>query len=243
MTARARRFPAEFEELLSPRGRRVLAGRDKHASGALQRSPFFSSADLVDARWAKQGASILAKALGELMEPIERQLPDARASIFTAMETLPKVGRMLSSPMGGGTETPAYQRALECGLAQMLLSKSFAAFANQLAGTPLRGPGAMQALCYRPGDYAGPHTDNHPDDPETKNGYVDVHLTFCTPGVAQQSIVYEREGHLAQIASIAESGTITAYRLPVWHYTTPLQVKSKAARRWLVLGTFYDVRE
>jgi hypothetical protein len=36
-------------------------------------------------------------------------------------------------------------------------------------------------------------------------------------------------------------GGITVYRLPFWHYTTPLTARpgrEKAARRWVVLGTF-----
>ena len=41
---------------------------------------------------------------------------------------------------------------------------------------------------------------------------------------------------------MATAGGITAYRLPLWHYTTPLVAKARAApgtaRRWLLLGTF-----
>jgi hypothetical protein len=36
-------------------------------------------------------------------------------------------------------------------------------------------------------------------------------------------------------------GGITAYRLPFWHYTTPLVAKpgrARTAHRWVVLGTF-----
>jgi hypothetical protein len=36
-------------------------------------------------------------------------------------------------------------------------------------------------------------------------------------------------------------GGITVYRLPFWHYTTPLQRlegPARATRRWVVLGTF-----
>ena len=99
----------------------------------------------------------------------------------------------------------------------------------------------MQVLCYRPGDYAGPHTDHHPESPDHRDGYVDVHLTFCTPGVREQLIVYEENGHLSAQRSIAKSGTVTAYRLPFWHYTTPLQAKPEA-RRWLVLGSFTDAK-
>ena len=39
----------------------------------------------------------------------------------------------------------------------------------------------------------------------------------------------------------ARSGRITAYRLPLWHYTTPLVAKrgrEAEARRWVLLGTF-----
>jgi hypothetical protein len=41
------------------------------------------------------------------------------------------------------------------------------------------------------------------------------------------------------VASIAGAGMLTAYRLPFWHYTTPLEGQP-AARRWVVLGTFID---
>jgi hypothetical protein len=40
---------------------------------------------------------------------------------------------------------------------------------------------------------------------------------------------------------VAESGCLTLYRLPFWHYTTPLQAKPKQERkaaRWVLLGTF-----
>ena len=40
---------------------------------------------------------------------------------------------------------------------------------------------------------------------------------------------------------VAESGCLTLYRLPFWHYTTPLQAKPKQetkAARWVLLGTF-----
>jgi hypothetical protein len=36
-------------------------------------------------------------------------------------------------------------------------------------------------------------------------------------------------------------GGITAYRLPFWHYATPLVAKpgrEREARRWVLLGTF-----
>jgi hypothetical protein len=38
-------------------------------------------------------------------------------------------------------------------------------------------------------------------------------------------------------------GGVTVYRLPFWHYTTPLMARpgqDAAARRWVLLGTFLD---
>jgi len=68
-----------------------------------------------------------------------------------------------------------------------------------------------------------------------------VHVSLSTPAVAGQSLVYESGGHFCQQIELATLGGITAYRLPLWHYTTPLQARpgqEQAARRWLLLGTF-----
>jgi hypothetical protein len=48
-------------------------------------------------------------------------------------------------------------------------------------------------------------------------------------------------GHFTKIKSVAKPGRVTAYRLPLWHYTTPLVARKDredSARRWVLLGTF-----
>lgn len=232
-----KRFPAEFEALLSPAGRRLLKGKHP-ARDALLRGPFYSSDALLDPKPLPACTKLLAKAFTDLLEPVERELPAPNLSPKSYYDTLPKVGRMHSVPMHGPQQLVALERAKEIGLFEMMYSQSYRAFCEALAGEALEGPQAAQVLCYRPHDYAGPHTDHHPDEPRAKNGYVDVHLTFTTSGVKQQFIVYEHGGHLTEQRSIAENGTVTAYRLPVWHYTTPLLTRSKNDRRWLVLGSF-----
>lgn len=236
-TLKTQRFPDEFEALLSAAGRRVLHGKDAKAKGVLSHGPFYTATDLVHSRWVHDGAAVLNKAFGELMTAFERELPNPFSSVATGMELLPKVCRMLTSPM-----TPeALERAKDCGLYGLMKSESYHAFATVLAGRAVRGPDHMQVLAYRPGDYAGPHTDNHPHDASVRHGYLDLHLTFCTRGVTQQLLVYQKDHHLTEVSNLAVSGAVTAYRLPFWHYTTPLQVKFPSARRWLVLGTFIDV--
>jgi len=39
------------------------------------------------------------------------------------------------------------------------------------------------------------------------------------------------------VRDLAAVGGVTAYRLPFWHYTTPLEGQPEA-RRWLVLASF-----
>ena len=227
-------FPKDFADLLSPRGKRVLSRKDTRACGALARDPFFTAADLIDPACAKAAPKLLAKAFAEVMTQMSHPAPSAFDGGFIAgMEKLPKIGRLLTAPATADT----LHRAEACGLTAMLQSASYRAFAQALAGRPLRGPDTLQVFCYRPGDYAGPHTDHHPEAPGRREGYIDTHLTFCTPGV-EQLLVYAPEGHLDRVQSIAATGAVTAYRLPFWHYTTPLVARAKAARRWLVLGTF-----
>jgi hypothetical protein len=95
-------------------------------------------------------------------------------------------------------------------------------------------------LRYGPGDYAGPHNDHHPENAAARGSYVDLHLSLCAPGVAHQWLVYSRAGHFSEIVSVACPASITAYRLPFWHYTTPLVAKPgvRNANRWVLLGTF-----
>jgi hypothetical protein len=235
-TLRTQRFPDEFEALLSSRGRRVLRGKDARALGALGRAPFFAARGLIHSRWVRFGAELLERALGEVMVDVVRELPSPFASVGPGMELLPRVARLRTMPMNDAAMT----RAKECGLYAMLMSESYRAFVNVLSAAPVVGPSALQVLCYGPGDYMGPHTDNHPQEASVRRGCVDLHLSFCTRGVVRQLLVYQQGTHLTEVASLAEAGTLTAYRLPFWRYTTPLEVKHASARRWVVLGTFVD---
>lgn len=237
---RLTRFPDEFEALLSPRGRRVLQGKDAKACAALSRDKFFASTGLLVPHVLEDCAKVLTASFADLLIEQTKELPPANEALLPNTDRLPKVARMQAVPSGKTTDTVQYRRAEECGLAAMLQSGSYRAFVTALAGHAVEGPRTLQVFCYRPGDYAGPHTDHHPEEERMAGGYVDLHLTFCTPGVTEQLIVYEQDRHLSRQQSIAGNGTVTAYRLPFWHYTTPLQATRASARRWLVLGTFVD---
>lgn len=238
-----RRLPEEFEELLSSKGRAVLGGRRTVSLGSER---FLAHNGLLDTKLARGVLELLDRAMKDVMTPMEDPIPPWT---ITGMqhdygELLPKTVRV-STATFSSRRSKGFQRAGEIGLHAMLKSESYFAFAQALAGRRLRRGWGTQVLCYRPGDYAGPHNDHHPEDPDARDGYTDLHLTFCTDGVAAQSLVYERDGHFSEERPVVTVGGVTCYRLPFWHYTTPLRAKAKRdrdARRWVVLGTFLDAR-
>lgn len=224
-----RRFPAEFADLLNVRGRRF--------SGP-PADPFFADARLIDADKAKAAFALLERALGPVVRPMERAIPPESITGQTRnyQERLPKTVRVSTADIDAA-RTKAAAVAGEIGLTAMLRSESYIAFAAKLAGRSLDPAFGRQVLRYGPGDYAGPHTDHHPEEPRAKAGYFDLHLMFARD-VARQLLVYAKDGHLTETVDISGAGSVTAYRLPFWHYTTPLEGRGPKAARWVVLGTF-----
>lgn len=238
------RFPEEFEDMLTAAGRRVLAGTSA-LSGALAepRRRFLAETGLVSERLARAAVRLLDRTLHDVLEPLEQPIPPESIWEMTQSyaEVLPKTARLKTAYLERRRER-AFRRAEEIGLISMLRSDSFAAFAAALVGRRLRPRWGVQVLCYGPGDYSGPHNDHHPEEPAARRGYLDLHVSLCGRGVAQQFLVYAVQGHFSRIANVATAGGITAYRLPFWHYTTPLVARpgatDQAARRWVLLGTF-----
>ena len=238
-----RRFPAEFESLLSKEGRRVLAGTHA-ACGALAdpRRRFLALDGLVDRDKALAATALLEAKMRPHLELMARPIPPEAIADMTESqsELLPKTARMATAYFDSRRE-PAFAVAEAIGLVTMMQSESYRAFAAALAGRPLRARHGLQVLRYGPGDYAGPHNDHHPEIAAAKAGYFDLHLGLATPAVAHQWLVYARAGHFTEMVSVASCGGITAYRLPFWHYTTPLVAKrgrAATAARWVLLGTF-----
>jgi hypothetical protein len=154
-------------------------------------------------------------------------------------ERLPKTSRARTIYFESRRE-PGVKAAERIGLVRLMRSASFRAFGEALAGRRLASGWGLQALRCGPGDYAGPHNDHHPENKDARAGYIDLHLSLCSPGVAHQWLVYSRAGHFSEIVSVAKAAAVTAYRLPFWHYTTPLVAKRGRADavRWVLLGTF-----
>jgi hypothetical protein len=232
-------IPADFEDLLNRQGRRVLAGTHE-ICGVLAdpRQRFVMRDDLLDRTKVARVRAALQKNLADTLEPLDKPIPPESIWDMTRDygELLPKTARSRTIFFDSRRE-PGAKAAEKIGLVKMMRSDSFRAFAEALAGRKLAAGWGTQVLRYGPGDYAGPHNDHHPENKRAQKGYIDLHLSLCTPAVQHQWLVYSRAGHFSEIASVAGACTVTAYRLPFWHYTTPLVGTAKAAR-WVLLGTF-----
>lgn len=239
-----KRFPAEFEDLLSARGRAVLAGNDR-ACGVLKAGlRFVTASDLLDPARSRAALRLLDRSMRDVLTQMDVPAPPSAIAAMKRnySERLPKTVRVRTAELASARSRGSV-RAAEIGLTEMLRSQSFHALAESLSGYRLRERRGVQVLCYEANDYSGPHNDHHPEEPAARGGYVDLHLTFCNDAVEHQWLVYEHEGHLSQVQSIALAGGVSCYRLPLWHYTTPLAARPgrvRDARRWVLLGTFID---
>ena len=180
----------------------------------------------------------LEEKLEARLEPMERPIPPESiwAMRHDYEERLPKTSRARTIYFESRREAGA-RAAERIGLVRMMRSASFRAFAEALSGRKLASGWGLQVLRYGPGDYAGPHNDHHPENKHARHGYIDLHLSLAAPSVKHQWLVYSRAGHFSEIVPVGGPCTVTAYRLPFWHYTTPL-VGGRNAARWVLLGTF-----
>jgi hypothetical protein len=238
-------FPSEFADMLNAAGRKLLATAPRfdvfHRRGV---APIVVLDDVIDRRRVAN----CVQALDEVMYPHLRRMhtPIPREALtkmkHNYSERLAKTVRVKTVTFNAAGRSRALEAANEIGVAPMLRSESFKKFAEHVVGGSLTWERAgRQVICYEPGDYSGPHNDHHPERPEAKNGFVDIHVMFSNAAVASQLLVYENRGFLSEAHEVGVASSIAVYRLPFWHYTTPLIAKKgreAEARRWLLLGSF-----
>lgn len=241
------RFPSDFADLLTPKGRRILDGRRKEAAAALvAERPFLFLDGMVDRDRVEAAARLLERAMAPLLEPMIRAIPFESITGQTRnhQERLIKTVRVRTAWLER-RGSRAFDAAERIGLVAMTRSDAWRGFAEAVSGRALDPRSGVQVLRYGPGDYSGPHTDHYPEDARARAGYVDLHLSLGCPGAARQFLVYASRGHFSEMVDVNRQDGIAVYRLPFWHYTTPLAPlpgHERDARRWVVLGTFLYAR-
>jgi hypothetical protein len=239
-----RRFPREFADLLSPHGLRILKEDSPSERGLFKGSNryFANFSNLIPHGRAEDCMRLLDDNLYQLLHIEQSGIPPESITEMTDnyTETLPKTMH-LKTAFFRRKSARSYRAAEKIGLARMMRSESLALFAEAITGFKLARDRNIQVTCYEHGDYAGPHNDHHPESANFKDGFVDFHVMFTNKAVAHHYLVYEERGHFSRIVNINTQGGISVYRLPFWHYTTPLVGKPRReseARRWLLLGSF-----
>jgi hypothetical protein len=240
------RFPDEFSDLLSQAGRRQITALGRSAAPVTRRNPFGYFEGLLDSARAAQCRSILDTHLYDSMEWVDRGIPrdSIRSMQKNYSETLPKTMRVRTSSFYR-LRSRSRKAIRGLRLVEMLQSQSLHDLAEAATGLRLRSEPSLQVLLYEPGCSVGPHNDHHPEDPEFRGGYVDLHISLPNDSVAHQWLVYEKGGHFSQVQRVTALGGVSVYRLPFWHYVTPLVAKPMAqapARRWLLLATYTIAR-
>ena len=237
------RFPAEFDDLLNKRGRRLLADPPQLESlMAKRKTPIVVFEGVIDRAVARDCIRLLDDAvyphLQRMHTPIPRELVTGMKVNYS--DKLTKTVRVKTMTFNS-PRSRALDAARAIGLAEMMRSKSFHRVAQSVTSSDLDPKCNRQVICYEPGDYSGPHNDHHPESPGTCNGFIDLHVMFSNDAVAQQLLVYEERGFLSRAHDVSGKPSIAVYRLPFWHYTTPLVARrgrEARARRWLLLGSF-----
>ena len=240
-------FPAEFADLLNRRGRRLLDSPQKieafHRRGA---TPIVLFEDFIRPDVARRCIAALDEAMYPVLQRMRDPIPRERLlkQKKNYSETLKKTVRVKTATLNS-SKSRALDAARTIGLAAMMRSETFRRFGECVVGAPLRrDQWGRQVICYEQGDYSGPHNDHHPESKEARNGFVDLHVMFSNDAVASQWLVYEERGFLSASHEVGGRSGIAVYRLPFWHYTTPLvgrKGREAQARRWLLLGSFdYD---
>ena len=242
-----RAFPHEFSDMLTPDGLRILKGEAEN-SLFLNGKRYFAVFDsVVDKRKAEHAVKLMDTHLYQHLTVEQRKIPPESITRMKKNyeERLNKTMH-IKTAFFRRRSARSYCAAEKIGLLRMMRSSTFTEFAEAVTGLKLDRDLNLQVSCYEHGDYVGPHNDHHPENDDVKHGFVDFHLMFTNNAVAHQYLVYEEKGHLSKIVDINIQGGVSIYKLPFWHYTTPLAAKpdqQSTARRWLLLGTFSILRE
>ena len=242
-----KKFPHEFSHMLTSEGLSILKDKDKSSMFLNGKSYFAIFDGVVDRRKAEDSVRILDKNLYEHLAVEQRKIPpESITSMKENYEERLNKTMHIKTAFFRRSSARSYRAAEKIGLLRMMQSSTFTDFAEAVTGLKLDRGLNIQVSCYEHGDYVGPHNDHHPENEDVKDGFVDFHLMFTNNSVAHQFLVYEEKGHFSKIVDVNIQGGVSIYKLPFWHYTTPLAGKSaqeSAARRWLLLGSFAIIRE
>lgn len=233
-------FPQQFSDILNRKGLDILSGKTNHASDSDRRLKVVQ--DIIKPVYAQHILAALEQRVFPLLRNCNTPIP---GSIIKEMkknysEKLGKTMKMKSSGINSAN-SKTYKIAKEIGLVDMLSSESYRSMGEALMGGKFGTSIGKQIICYEHNNYVSPHNDHHPENENIKNGYYDIQLMLSNKHVKHQWLVYEQQGYLNKFVDITALSGLAVYRLPFWHYTTPMIAKQHGenlAKRWLLLHSY-----
>ena len=234
-------FPKQFADILNSKGLEILLGKT-HAISENSDERLKVVHDIIKPEYA-------IKILNTLQQKVFPVLRNCNTPIsgdiikemkINYSEKLGKSMKMMSSEINS-SRSIAYKVAKEIGLFDMLSSESYKLMGEVLMATKFGNSIGKQIICYQHADYVSPHNDHHPENENIKRGYFDIQLMLSNKYVKHQWLVYEQNGFLNKFVDITSLSGIAVYRLPFWHYTTPMISKPgehNTAKRWLLLHSY-----
>lgn len=251
-----KRCPADFSELLSPKGKDILENGLNATQFAMtnKETPYISFTDALDVE-----RSALCRDMLNDLWPISSKYsrfvplpPDSHSDPNLDYVNCPynSVCYQMTQPAAGATTDDEKAFFEDSGIAELTRSPALKAFAEQVTGYKLThtGKDGLVVISYGTGGYVGPHTDvkwHHAagfDNTARSLAYVDMHLIFATDAVEHQYLIAQDGAFMTTMAGGAPTnGTVSILRQPFWHASTPLKARpgqEDKARRWLLGITF-----
>ena len=134
----------------------------------------------------------------------------------------------------------AYTQVKESGLFDIFQSESWFEWFHNFIGADADQfedqNKSIQFSKYTQGDNIGLHNDYYGTTKKVK-WFLDVHISFVNKWVDHQYMLFGKDT-LNNEVSVAANGSIGIYRLPLWHFVTPLIGKvghENEAARWLII--------
>lgn len=234
-----RTFPEEFSHLV---GIDTFTRICRNSSRNFKTDKLIWFPRILSPTSAGKALALVDRSFADVVRLVQSPIPDEATSKMARnyAELLPKTLSNRTALLNAGS-AKATKIARDIGLLQMLQSPSLHELAERISGLRLYPNPGRQIICYRNGDYVGPHNDHHPEEPDLRRGYVDFQITLSNEHVMDQWLIFERDGILNNMVQVGVSSGLAVSFLPFWHQVTPLRSKrgrAARARRWLLLASF-----
>jgi hypothetical protein len=245
------RIPLEFADILSERAKPFLHKKNKPMNGDV--GGYRKMDGAIHPSFCKEIMLILESEMKPHLHKIDMRLPTDAKSMYNFKY---KTG---TSPLGWqsssaylnysdpesyskvylGVQQAVYDTFYATGIPSLFHSDSWNEWMCNFLGEDESAfadrSRAIQVSRYVEGDNIGLHNDYYGNRKQA-DWFIDAHISFCHE-VAHQYMLFGVDS-LSNSTCVSKMGSIGLYKLPLWHFVTPMVAKrgkSSEAYRWLII--------